>query len=221
MIRHYFEDRPQTVRKGTVVRGLHYLFVNLGVEEIAEEDRTDENRQYKYECYSMRFALSDFSIAGLVSSMPKEFLVLANEEEVMAIMEVFGVFEDIEAWQTIRAAQIEAYDSSFNVNNFRINGIDGWFDKNTRVGLVNMLRSYQSDEEVPELWLDDEHPIALPNAAEGLELMSEIEKYAAKCYSATQRLLVSVRNMGKLEDLEGLKGFDYKSAYPSQLDLTV
>lgn len=221
MVRYYFEEKPQTIRIGSTLRGKHYVFVNLDVKQITG-DVLDENAiQYQYDCYNMRFVLSELSVSCLVSNMPKEFIVLANEDEIKAIIQAFNADDDIEAWKTIRTAQIEAYDASHYVNNFKLNGTNAWLDKNTRVGLVNMLNSDWGDTPIPDLWLNDEHPVSLPNAETGLALLSEIEKYAAQCYSTTQRLLVSVKNMTKLKSFDDLRNFDYKSAYPEQLDLTV
>lgn len=221
MVRYYFEERPQTIRIGSTLRGKHYVFVNLDVKEITDDILDSNGIQYKYNCYSMRFALSELSVGCLAENMPKEFIVLANEDEIKSIIQAFKADDDIEAWKAIRTAQIEAYDSSPYVNNFKLNGVNAWLDKNTRVGLVNMLNSDWGDTPIPDLWLDDEHPVSLPNAETGLALLSEIEKYAAKCYSVTQRLLVSVKNMTKLKSFDSLRNFDYKSAYPEQLDLKV
>lgn len=221
MVRYYFEEKPKTITIGSTLRGKRYIFVNLDVKEIAGDLLDSEGIQYKYDCYSMRFVLSELSISCLVANMPKEFIVLANEDEIKAIIQAFKADDDIEAWKAIRIAQIEAYDTSPYVNNFKLNGVNAWLDKNTRVGLVNMLQSDWGDTPIPDLWLDSEHPISLPNAETGLALLSEIEKYAAHCYSTTQRLLASVKNIVKLKSLDDLRNFDYKSAYPEQLDLTV
>lgn len=224
MIRYLYEEKPQTIRIGATLRGMNYVFVNFDVQEFTEEtEETEElaDSLYNYSCVGKRFALSDLSVKSLMANMPQEFVVLANEDEIQAIMKAFNATEDVEAWKYVRLAQIEAYDTSSYVNNFKINGIDAWLDKNTRVGLVNMLQSNWGDSDVPELWLDEEHPISLPSADAGLQLLNEIEKYAAQCYSVTQRLIVSVKNLAKLNSLEELQNFDYKSTYPAQLDLTI
>lgn len=221
MVRYYFEEKPNTIKIGSTLRGKRYIFVNLDVKELSDNEQDEASVQYKYDCYSMRFVLSELSIPCLVANMPKEFIVLANENEIKLIIQAFKADDDIEAWKAIRTAQIEAYDSSPYVNNFKLNGVNAWLDKNTRVGLVNMLNSDWGDTPIPDLWLNAEHPISLPNAETGLALLSEIEKYAAQCYSTTQRLLVSVKNMTKLRSFDDLRNFDYKSAYPEQLDLTV
>lgn len=221
MVRYYFEEKPKTITIGSTVRGKRYIFVNLDVKEIISDVLDSDGIQYKYDCYNMRFVLSELSVTCLVANMPKEFIVLATEDEIKAIIQAFKADDDIEAWKAIRIAQIEAYDSSSYVNNFKLNGVNAWLDKSTRVGLVNMFQSDWGDTPIPDLWLDSEHPISLPNAEIGLTLLSEIEKYAAQCYSVTQRLLASVRNIAKLKSFDDLRNFDYKSAYPEQLDLTV
>lgn len=221
MVRYYFEEKPKTITIGSTLRGKRYIFVNLDVKEITGNILDSDGIQYKYDCYNMRFVLSELSVACLVANMPKEFIVLATEDEIKAIIQAFKADDDIESWKAIRTAQIEAYDSSPYVNNFKLNGVNAWLDKSTRVGLVNMLQSDWGDTPIPDLWLDSEHPISLPNAEIGLTLLSEIEKYAAQCYSVTQRLLASVKNIAKLKYFDDLRNFDYKSAYPEQLDLTV
>lgn len=221
MVRYFFEEKPKTITIGSTLRGKRYIFINLDVRESDGDLLDSDGIQYKYDCYNMRFVLSELSVACLVANMPKEFIVLATEDEIKAIIQAFKADDDIEAWKAIRIAQIEAYDSSPYVNNFKLNGVNAWLDKSTRVGLVNMLQSNWGDTPIPDLWLDSEHPISLPNAEIGLTLLSEIEKYAAQCYSVTQRLLVSVKNIAKLKSFDGMRNFDYKSAYPEQLDLTV
>jgi hypothetical protein len=221
MVRYYFEEKPKTITIGSTLRGKRYIFVNLDVKEITGNILDSDGIQYKYDCYNMRFVLSELSVACLVANMPKEFIVLATEDEIKEIIQAFKADDDIESWKSIRTAQIEAYDSSPYVNNFKLNGVNAWLDKSTRVGLVNMLQSDWGDTPIPDLWLDSEHPISLPNAEIGLTLLSEIEKYAAQCYSVTQRLLASVKNIAKLKSFDDLRNFDYKSEYPEQLDLTV
>lgn len=221
MIRYLYEGKPQTIRIGATLRGMNYVFVNFDVQEFTEEAEELADNLYNYSCVGKRFALSDLSVKNLMANMPQEFVVLANEDEIKSIMQAFNATEDVEAWKYVRLAQIEAYDTSSYVNNFKINGVDAWLDKNTRVGLVNMLQCSWGDSQIPELWLDEEHPISLPSSDVGLELLNEIEKYAAQCYSVTQRLIASVKSLAKSNSLEELQDFDYKSAYPAQLDLTV
>lgn len=105
------------------------------------------------------------------------------------------------------------YDSSENVNIFYVNNIPMWLDKNTRSGL--MLR-FQAESAIKlvetTLWYNSiEFKLPIVDA---LQMLYAIEIYASKCYDNTQ---LHISNVIKLNSVDDVKKYDYKSGYPNVL----
>ena len=110
---------------------------------------------------------------------------------------------------------IEKYDSSSEVNNFTISGINVWLDKSTRTGLqLRFASEVALQKSETTLWYNGMNfTLEVGKAQMMLHL---IEEYASKCYDHTQSLLVEV---GKLEDIDSIISFNYKEGYPGKLSL--
>ena len=52
----------------------------------------------------------------------------------------------IEELRTQKIGELRVYDASDAVNQFSINGVSGWFNKSTRVGLMNSFSVEQASE---------------------------------------------------------------------------
>ena len=213
MIRNYFDTKPCTVLVGAYRRGKYVVFVTFGVKEYSGDEQ-----DCAYTGCICRFELMSLDIQELIASMSKEFILQASEDELCTLMRTFGVFDNIDAWATLRSFQVAAYDVSDNVNSFLFDGQKCWLDKNTRVGLANMYRLSEQweDEEIPQLWLGS-IPVDVGTAQNALALLSQIEQYALQCYSITQRHLVGIENCRKINDLEALQRFDITADYPEPI----
>lgn len=119
----------------------------------------------------------------------------------------------IEDYRRDKINEINHYDSSSEVNEFTINGINVWLDKATRAGL--MLR-FQAEQAMGEanttLWYNGtQFPLTLTDA---VSLLYAIERYASACYDNTQKHLSNVENLSTIEEIEN---YDYRSGYPEKL----
>jgi hypothetical protein len=53
-------------------------------------------------------------------------------------------------------SNIQKYDISTSVNSFKVNGVETWLDKATRVGLMNSVTILKAlNKETMTLWLND------------------------------------------------------------------
>lgn len=141
---------------------------------------------------------------------PTEEMVLADgwEEYVIPVCE-----ETIESVRQDKKDEIEAYDQSLDVNEFFIQGISVWLDKNTRVGLRLRFESELAMGKVEStLWYDGEcFPI---NLEDGMKMLYALEVYASMCYDNTQKHLSLVDS---LSDMDAIKNYDYRANYPDKL----
>lgn len=112
--------------------------------------------------------------------------------------------------------EITKYDLSKDVNNFKLNGLDVWLDKETRVGLMNSTQIEKAaGHEDTTLWLGT---ISLTiNCDLAIGLLSQLELYALECFNKTAEHKANVLS---LETKEEVKNYDYKTGYPEQLNLS-
>lgn len=108
--------------------------------------------------------------------------------------------------------QIKAYDSN-EINSFTLNGINLWFDKDTRAGLRARFEAEKSlGKTETSLWYKDfMFELQIDDA---LSMLNYVEVYASECYDNTQRHYKTVK---ELMDVEALKTYDYKKGYPEKL----
>ena len=109
------------------------------------------------------------------------------------------------------------YDSSFEVNCFILGGKKVWLDKDTRVGLFNLLNIEKtSNTEITTLWFNNTSiEIQIDKA---IALLTMIEKYAKQCYDNTQKHYVEIN---QLESIEDCLQYDITAGYPDILNITL
>lgn len=109
---------------------------------------------------------------------------------------------------------IEHYDSSNEVNEFYIQGMPVWLDKATRAGLkLRFEAEIAIGKTETALWYGStQFPLPLEMA---MQMLYAIEVYASACYDNTQAHLA---NAEKLETLEEVQNYDYRSGYPEKLN---
>lgn len=109
------------------------------------------------------------------------------------------------------------YDNSDEVNSFYINDERVWFDKATRVGLINLINLEKNIGKTDTiLWFNnDSITIDIDKA---LNLLSIVEMYAKDCYDNTNQ---HYSDIAKLETLEDCLSFDITSGYPNILKIEI
>ena len=109
------------------------------------------------------------------------------------------------------------YDSSFEVNCFILGGKKVWFDKDTRVGLFNLLNIEKaSNTETTTLWFSN-NSIEI-QVDKAMALLTMVEKYAKQCYDNTQKHYVEINQLGSIEDC---LQYDITAGYPDILNITL
>lgn len=109
--------------------------------------------------------------------------------------------------------EINRYDSSDEVNIFYIQGLPVWLDKATRAGLkLRFEAEVALKYDNTTLWHNNQKfELPVNNA---ITMLYAIEVYASQCYDNTQYHLANVE---KLETLDEIMEYNYKSGYPEKL----
>lgn len=114
-------------------------------------------------------------------------------------------------------AEIDAYDTSYAVNGFMLNGLLVWLDKATRVGLMNSTNITKAmGQPTTTLWLG-ESKMEVP-CDKAIQLLSVLEMYALECFNVTASHKAAVNELRTIEEVEA---YDYKAGYPKMLEMSV
>lgn len=113
--------------------------------------------------------------------------------------------------------KIDEYDTSVNVNSFKLNGIDVWLSKDTRVGLMNSISIEKAArKEQSVLWFNS--ICVTVNCDSAIQMLSALELYALDCYNKTAEHKVNVQSLSSIEEVHN---YDYTQGYPSKLEFTI
>ena len=112
---------------------------------------------------------------------------------------------------TILIALIKYYDKSVNVNSFYYKDKQEWLDKNTRLGLQNLINSGADN-----ITIQLKDSIVDIKAAKLKEFLNQLEVYAGKCFSVTAKHLEAIKQLNTVDDLIN---YDFKSGYPLKITL--
>lgn len=113
--------------------------------------------------------------------------------------------------------ELTAYDTSAAVNSFGVNGKSVWYDKATRVGLMNSTTIAKNlGHKTTTLWLGDTK-LDL-DCDKAITLLSKVEMYALDCYNRTAAHRQAIE---ELTDIADVLQYDYKSGYPEKLKITL
>lgn len=108
---------------------------------------------------------------------------------------------------------IDKYDKDKEINSFTVNNQECWFDKETRVGLKNILDLLKlKNVDNYTIWFN-RTPINLP-IEKAYEFLADLEDYASKCYDATQKHIVEINNLTTLDECTQ---YDITTYYPPKL----
>ena len=112
---------------------------------------------------------------------------------------------------TILIALIKYYDKSVNVNSFYYKDKQEWLDKNTRLGLQNLINSGADN-----ITIQLKNSIIDIKATKLKEFLNQLEVYAGKCFSVTAKHLKAIKQLNTVDDLIN---YDFKSGYPLKITL--
>ena len=114
-------------------------------------------------------------------------------------------------YSNILVAKINVYDKSKDINSFIFKDQIFWFDKNTRMGLMNLANC---SNDTLDIVLGNEI-ITFPTE-DFKKFLVDLELYASKCYVQTQNHINSVR---KLQTVDEFLKYDYTTGYPEKIVL--
>lgn len=137
-------------------------------------------------------------------------------EEARKVAELLGE-DGTEFVRNLLLEYITEYDKSSNVNSFYLNGIESWLDRDTRVSLMNSTNIQKSMSlDTVTLWLNT---MSLEiNCDLAIQMLSQLEVYALKCYNRTAE---HKANVIKLESIDEMISYDYTIGYPDKLTFTI
>lgn len=201
----------------TLVESTEYTYVKMGIGYIKYNFKLDEN-------YNTGSTYDEY-LDGCWILLSDEQLQFKKENPGASIKEVIKMelnpvippyeptLEDV---KRDKINEITQYDVSPNVNSFKLNGMDVWLDKDTRVGLMNSTQIEKAaGHETTTLWLGT---ISLTIECDiAIQLLSALELYALACYNKTAEHKATVEN---LETIQEVKDYDYTQGYPEKLNLS-
>lgn len=159
--------------------------------------------------------LDDLSVALGDSFIPQAELkqTLADFEHESNVSFSDNAKTDFAKEQVKKA--ITAYDSSSEVNEFSYMGFPLWLCKETRAGLVVRFNAEEAMGKTDtKLWAGTtDFSLSI---ADGRNMLNAIEYYASQCFDCTAAHKAAVE---KLETIEDLVAYDYKSGYPEKLSI--
>lgn len=109
--------------------------------------------------------------------------------------------------------EIRGYDQSEVVNEFTIDGVSMWLDKNTRAGLKLRFDVEKTSGMIDtSLWFGT---LQIPlNIDTAMGLLMQVELYASQCYDITQQHIANVEALTTDQQIED---YNYKTGYPEKL----
>ena len=139
-------------------------------------------------------------------------LLIAESKKGCPILVVHEA--SIEEIRAQKLDELRLFDSSEAVNQFSINGVLGWLNKSTRVGLMNSINiEKETGRSETSIWLGDTQFIL--SIEKAINMLQQIELYALACYNVTQR---HINAINQLETKEEIEAYNFKTGYPGKLN---
>ena len=137
-----------------------------------------------------------------------------NDEDIIyQVKSDFGLVPkktELDKYKDTLIEEVNAYDKSEKVNSFYFKGEQAWFDKATRVGLVNSTRTFKDkDEPNITLWVNNKaYNLSCDYV---LDLLDKLEVYAVNCNNVTNQHKANILALTSIQD------YNYKTDYPNKL----
>lgn len=180
--------------------------------------------------FKKEYALGGLTIYHLDEQLNAEMIayecwecsVRSSEHTQDDVMAAFAEFKaklaasELATAKSQKLTEIDAYDTSGEVNSFLVDGTNMWLDKATRVGLMNSTTIAKNlGQEKVALWLGSTQLTLACDKA--ISLLSAIEMYAVKCFDTTAAHKKAVSELTTLEEVEK---YDITAGYPEKLEIT-
>lgn len=143
---------------------------------------------------------------------PKDIILEDGWKEHISFVEENDYPETIESARSSKIEEINKYKISEEISSFTIDGVDMWYNSETRASLRSRLEAEKLVKLETTLWNNGKSFKFDIDSA--LDLLNKVEFYAAQCYDVTQGHLSNISN---ISDIEKIKSYPYKEGYPSKL----
>ena len=138
-------------------------------------------------------------------------LLIAESKKGCPILVVHEA--SIEEIRAQKLNELRLYNLSEVVNQFSINGVLGWLNKSTRVGLMNsIVIEKETGRTETSIWLNN--TLFILPIERAIKMLQQLELYALACYETTQRHISSIN---LLETKEEIEAYNYQVGYPRKL----
>lgn len=123
----------------------------------------------------------------------------------------------IETLKEVKLKELADYDTSDNVNDFDVNGLNAWFDKDTRAALSTSIESASllSESTITFVVNDKEFSIDIPTAK---QMLAAVQRYADKCFLVTEAHKRAIKGLTEAEEIIN---YDFKTGYPTKVTFTL
>ena len=102
------------------------------------------------------------------------------------------------------------------MNQFSIDNVFGWLNKNTRVGLMNSINiEKEAGRSETSIWISNTKFVLSIERA--IDMLQQLELYALACFDTTQRHTKAIQ---KLETKEEIEAYNFKTGYPKKLNFS-
>lgn len=156
-----------------------------------------------YECYECTVPIGEYD----EGEIQKAFAELSVKMDALKLKQA----------KADKIAEIAAYDTSSSVNGFMLNGLLVWLNKATRVGLMNSTTiAKAAGQQTTTLWLGGAKLVV--DCDKAIQLLSALEMYALECFNITASHKQAVSELTTIEEVDA---YDYKSGYPTMLEMSV
>ena len=125
------------------------------------------------------------------------------------------VYLPIETLKEVKLKELVDYDTSDNVNDFNVNGVNAWFDKDTRAALSTSIESalLLGESEITFVINDNEFSIDIQSAK---QMLAAVQRYADKCFLVTEAHKRAIKGL-----TEAIVNYDFKTGYPTKVTFSL
>lgn len=184
---------------------MQYGIINIESENFAQSKKIADN------LYFIRVKLGEDG-SGFTQAIEAVVTHEPTEEDFDGLLNSY-----IDGVKRHKIGDVETYDKSDNVNGFIINGEHAWFDKTTRMGIINLLECQQKSGETFTT-IDINDKLYELTISRGLEMMQQLEVYAGQCFLRTA---IHKKNIQALDSVSDIVEYDITDGYPEQLEFTL
>lgn len=146
---------------------------------------------------------------------PKDIILEDGWKEHISFIEENDCPETIESVRSSKIEEINKYKISEEISSFTINGVDMWYNSETRASLRSRLEAEKLVKLETTLWNNGKS--FKFNIDGALDLLNKVEFYAAQCYDKTQE---HISNINQLDSINHIKSYNYTQGYPPKLSFS-